>query len=350
MLRLPMWRNRLAAGALNLCLCSPGMEVCYFDKMYFHFPFCGCKNRNNSYFCKIMRRIAFYMILGPMYLLSFMPLKVHYFFSDIIAFLLHRVLKYRYGVVMTNIARSFPELNYAGVKDVAGKFYHHLADMVVESVWALSRSTDRIGRQIRFEGVEELNKACDLDRGVIVMLGHTGNWEIFTGLPDIRKAYGINIDNSNFNFIYKKQNSRLSDMLIGYIRNRHHACVTVESGDIIRHIIKNRDGRNAYFMICDQSPRGGKSDTVAEFLHQKTYMIEGPERIAVRMKMPVVYAGIRKTEDKVHIAHFKLIAEDASVCEKGWVTARYAELLEKDINDNRHQWLWSHKRWKRRIV
>ncbi len=297
-----------------------------------------------------MRRIALYMILGPMYLLSLMPLKVHYAFSGIIAFFLRKVLKYRCGVINANLARSFPELNYKELDVVVKDFYRHFADMVVESVWAFSRSVEKIGGRVKFEGLEDLNKACDMEKGVIVMLGHTGNWEIFTGLPDVRKTYGANIDNSNMNFVYKKQNSKLSDMLIGHIRNRHHSCVTIESGDVLRHILKRRQSRDVYFMICDQSPRGGKSDTVVTFLNQKTYMIEGPERIATKIGMPVVYAGIRRDESGVNVAHFELITEDASACEKGWVSARFAQLLEEDIRKTKHQWLWSHKRWKRRIV
>ncbi len=297
-----------------------------------------------------MRRIVCYIIIGLMYPLSLLPLRVHYFFSDIIAFLLHKVFRYRYGVIMMNLSRSFPDHTYHQLTSIVKKFYHHLSDMIVEAVWALSRSNATIGKRIEMEGVEELNHACSLNKGVIAMLGHTGNWEIFTGLPDLKKTYGINLENSNFNFIYKRQSNKIADMLIKYIRNKHHSCVTIESKDIIRHIVKNPESSNVYFLLCDQNPRGCESDIVVPFLNQKTYMIEGPERIAAKMKMPVMYVSVIRDSRRKNKAVFKLIAEDASVCEKGWVTAKFAELLEKDIKENKHQWLWSHKRWKKIIV
>lgn len=290
------------------------------------------------------------VVLFFLYALSLLPLKVHYAFSGFIAWMLHRVLHYRMSTVVTNISRSFPEMSYDEIDATVRDFYRHLADVIVESVWSLSASTDKIGRQVSIRGQEALNRTMDLNRNAVVMVGHLGNWEIFTGLPDLRTHYGINLDNKNFVYVYKRPSSKTAEKVISRIRTRHGACSIIESHNIIRHIVKNREGREAFFFICDQNPHINTSRFVADFLNQKTYMIEGPETIAAKMGMPVLYCGLIRHGRGNNEAHFELITENASECSSGYVTSEFARLLEKDINENKPTWLWSHKRWKTRIV
>lgn len=274
---------------------------------------------------------------------------MHYFFSDILAFLLRHVINYRYSTVTANIARSFPELTYKEIDEVTDRFYRHLADVMAESVWALTASTGTIGRQVRIYGQEALNKALSLNRNAVIMVGHLGNWEIFTGLPDLRSNYGIDIDNKDFVYVYKKPHSKGAEKVITKLRTRHGSCSLIEAHNILRHIIKHREGRQAFFFICDQNPGMSTSRFVVSFLNQKTYMIEGPETIAARMGMPVLYCGLIRHGRRDNEARFELITENASECPEGYVTSTFASLLERDIKEHKHTWLWSHRRWKIRI-
>lgn len=297
-----------------------------------------------------MRKLAYYIIIGVLSLFSILPLKVHYFFSNILYFFLHKVFRYRYSVVITNISRSFPELKYGEIKKTAKEFYHHLSDIIVESIWAFTRSVDKIGKRADLKGVEELNKAIELNKNVIVMVGHIGNWEIFTGLPDLKERYGINLDNKNFVYVYKRQKSKLAEMIIEKIRNKHNSCSTIDAHNIIRYIAKHKEGKDVFFLICDQNPGKNENGTMVTFLNQKTYMIEGPEKIAVKMGMPVFYCGLLRTGRSKNSAVFEMICEDASACAKGEITKIYAKKLERDIINNKKSWLWSHKRWKKQII
>ena len=242
------------------------------------------------------------VVLFFMTLLSWLPLRVHYAFSTFLAWLLQKVLHYRVQTVNINIARSFPELNYPQIGEVVNDFYHHLADThladtIVESVWMLTASTEAVGRQVRITGQDSLNRALDLNRNAVIMVGHLGNWEIFTGLPDLRTHYGIDIDNKDFLYVYKRPKSRLADKVITRIRTRHGSCSLIESRQIIRHIVRHREGRQAFFFICDQNPPHCMSRFTADFLNQKTYMIDGPETVAAKMGMPVLYCGLIRPRD-----------------------------------------------------
>lgn len=290
------------------------------------------------------------IVLFFLYAFSLLPQKVHYAFSGIIAWFLHRVLHYRISTVVTNIARSFPEMSYDDINRTTDEFYRHLADVIVESVWALGASTEKIGEQVRITGQDDLNRAMALNRNAVIMVGHLGNWEIFTGLPDLRSHYGIDLDNRDFVYVYKRPSSRTADKVMSRIRTRHNSCSIIESHQIIRHIVKHRNGRDAFFFICDQNPYYNESRFVADFLNQKTYMIEGPEAIASKMGMPVLYCGLIRHGRRNNEAHFELITENASECPEGYVTSTFARMLETDIKNHKGTWLWSHKRWKKRIV
>lgn len=297
-----------------------------------------------------MYRIGYWIIIFFLKIFSVLPLGVHYRLSGCIAFLLHRVARYRYSTVITNLSRSFPELTYKQIEELAKGFYRHMADIIAESVWCYSASCEKIGRQIRITGQDDLNSALSQGKTAIIMLGHIGNWEIFTGLPDLRSNYGLNVDNKDFVYIYKKPKGRMAEMIINNIRKRHDSCLIIDTHSVFRHILAHRNDRQAVFFICDQNPEHSESRFVVDFLNQKTYMIDGPEQIAAKLGLPVLYCGLIKKGRKDNSANFKMITGNAAECEPGYVTETFARLLEKDIIENKTTWLWSHKRWKKRII
>ena len=293
-----------------------------------------------------MRRILYGLIIGVLYLFSLLPLKVHYFLSDFIAFLLHKILRYRYSVIITNLSRSFPDYQYKEIARLAKEYYHYMSDIVVEAIWAFSASREKIAWLFSFTNPEVLNEAYGTGKNVIVMLAHHGNWEMFTGMPDLRKTYGHTMDNKDFHFVYKKMSSKVSDMVIYKMRSIHKACTLVESGTLWRHILKNKNENGVYYLIADQFPDTGQH-FVVDFLHQKTAMIKGPEYISRKMGMPVLYFNIDRVKRGYYICTYTKVCDDASKTEEGFIMREFARLLEQDIIKNKSTWLWSHRRWKK---
>lgn len=292
-----------------------------------------------------MRRILYYFLIFIIYLFSLLPLRVHYILSDIIAFLLHKVIRYRYSVILINLSRSFPDYKYKELRKIAGDYYHYMADIIVESIWAFSSSRKRISKLFNFTNPELLNEAYGDGRNVIVMLAHQGNWELFTGIPNLKDTYGYTMDNKDFNFVYKQMSSKVSDMLIKKIRSVHKACTLVESGYLWRKILKHKDKAGVYFLIADQFPELGEK-FVLDFLNQKTAMIKGPEYISRKLSSPVLYINVDRVKRGYYLCTYTKVCEDASLTEKGFIIREFARLLEADIMKNKSTWLWSHRRWK----
>ena len=69
-------------------------------------------------------RLLYCIVLGVWYLFSLLPLRVHYFISDLMFWLLYGLLGYRRKVVYSNISSSFPEKSEVELRKIERGFYH----------------------------------------------------------------------------------------------------------------------------------------------------------------------------------------------------------------------------------
>lgn len=296
----------------------------------------------------MMAKFLFFLLLIPTYLISLLPLRVHYVISDFIAFLLGKIVKYRSYVIYINLARSFPSLKYGDIKRIAGEYYKYMSDVIVETIWSISSSSKRLAKLGEIENPEVLREIYDSGRSALVVLGHQGNWEYLGAVDAFAKRDALGFTMSNIGIAYKKVENGTFDYLTNFIRTRHGLKNLIESNDMARFMIKNRDNQMCYFLISDQSPLPG-SRFVVDFMHQQTLMINGPEQLSKMLNLPVVYLNINRERRGCYKMTLTKISDNPKGEEPGFITERYASLLEEGIKANPNCWLWSHKRWKRGI-
>ena len=87
---------------------------------------------------RTLKMVAYYMLLSVWYLLSLLPLWVHYLLSDLLYLIVYKIFGYRKAVVKSNLATSFPEKSKDELLKIERGFYHFLGDYLAESVkpWA----------------------------------------------------------------------------------------------------------------------------------------------------------------------------------------------------------------------
>jgi KDO2-lipid IV(A) lauroyltransferase len=83
-----------------------------------------------------MKAIGFYIFFGINYLITLLPLRVLYLFSDLFYLVLYYLAGYRRKVVATNLRKAFPDKSEAERKKIERRFYRHLADLFVETLKA----------------------------------------------------------------------------------------------------------------------------------------------------------------------------------------------------------------------
>ena len=295
------------------------------------------------------------LILSVMRLFGRLPLGFHYFWGALVAWVMKDVMQYRLDVVLTNIARSFPEMDYRTVKKTAAAFYRHLGEVFAEAVWFSGSDYGRIHKSeiCRYTNLEVLCRAYENSPSVTVLYSHCGNWELLGGLwcynydPDVRYPG----DENCVKVVYKKLRNDVWDEV--FKRNRSHPIRIeggfdgeIESGQILRYAIMNRDRKLIYIYPTDQYPYATPHDA-GIFLNQETRVMLGSAGLAHKLGMSVLYLRMVPVSKGHYELTFVPICGNASDMEPEDIMRKYLDLLEADIRETPYNWLWSHKRWKR---
>jgi KDO2-lipid IV(A) lauroyltransferase len=260
--------------------------------------------------------------------------------DTIVAFLLQHVLRYRKDVITTNLTSSLELSQKAELEDAISKNYRFLAKILRQILVHPSRRL--LQKRLKLLPSPELDQWLLEGKSVLVTFGHVGNWEwagSFIGLtyPDQVGA------------LFKKIKSGYINRLMLRRRNTH-VNYLIEIGQIGELLRLIRKKPLLVLMIADQNPGSDQGIIWARFLGRDTAFVNGPETLAMRYQLPVVYLKIDSVEKGNYQLSCVPIYDGKEVVEAGIVTQRFANQLESNIRNNGMEWLWSHKRWKRNRV
>ena len=296
-----------------------------------------------------MHKFLAWLLFVPLWLLSLLPLRIHYLLSDLICLLLRDVVKYRRDVIETNLKGAFPDMGGAERGKIVRDYYAWLGDVVVEMVWALSRSGEHMRRRgfysIDAESERIMNEAYRNGPSVMALLAHTGNWELASAVPYFmaQPAFG----SEDMTVTYQTLHNPLSQELFKLLRRARlkKEESLVASHKVLRFMLEHKNQKRIYFFVADQCPYG-VSYRSAEFLGLDTQWPDGGEAIARKLALPVLYVYLDRVKRGEYVIKISQICSDASLMAAGEVVAAYASRLQEDILARKYNWLWSHRRWK----
>lgn len=282
------------------------------------------------------------LAIGILWLLSLLPLWVHYLISDMMYLVLCRLFKYRQKVVRKNLESAFPEKSADDIRQIERDFYHWFCDYIVETFKMMTISEKEMRRRMVFKGTETIDRLVAEGVSCGVMLGHYCNWEWISTLPLAVSDKGIcaelyhPIENPDFNRLFL------------YIRQRFRSvCIPME--ETLRHIVKyQHEGRPLIIgYIADQKPNWRNIHFWVDFLNHYTPVFTGSERIIKRTRQAFFYGDVRRIKRGYYECEFKLIEQHSEQIPDYELTQRYMLELERTIRRDPAYWLWSHDRWSR---
>ena len=287
-------------------------------------------------------RLLYYVIYALWFLLSLLPLRIHYMLSDVVYLLIYRLLHYRIKVVRKNISESFPEKSADEQLAIERGFYHWFCDYLVASVKLLTMSEKQMRRRMVFKGTDIVNQVVEEGQSCAVYLGHYCNWEWVTSLPlwvtpkaQCGQIYHV-LENKEFDRLFLKLRQRMG-------------AVCIPMAETLRRLIQYRqEGRPVIIgYIGDQVPFWNNIHHWCDFLNHDTPVLTGTERLARQTGHAAFYLDMRRVRRGYYEAEFKLISRNPKQLEEYALTDRYFQLLEESIRRAPECYLWSHNRWKR---
>lgn len=276
---------------------------------------------------------------------SKLPWSILYFISDIFYLFVYKVAGYRTKVVRKNLSSSFPDKNEKELRQIERKFYHWLCDYFVETLKLLTITPEEMKKHLDIKGVELLEEAIRNNRNISAFLGHYCNWE---WLSACKLFYPESCKEMEAGLIYHPLSNDTMDNLMLQARSQLGG-LCINKKNILREIVRlKKEGRSYMFgYIFDQSPKWENMHLWLDFLNHDTPVFTGAERIARKCNDYVVYVHMQRPMRGKYVATFKLVSTSPADEPEGEPTRRAFAMLEKNILEAPHLYLWTHNRWKR---
>lgn len=286
-----------------------------------------------------MQFLIFILTYPIIYLLSILPMRVLYLFSDFLYLIFYYVVGYRKAVVLNNLQLAFPNKSNEEHLAIRKKFYRHFTDLFVESIKAFTISEKLILKRYRYTNPEVLNEIHKKGRSIALVGAHQANWEWSISIPLVTDitCFGTytKIGNNHFDKVIK--DSRMKFGFIGF-----------KTTETIKNMAANFDKniQGLYLLLSDQSPQVQKTHYWSEFMGVKVPIHTGAEMLSKKFDMTVVNYTVKKVKRGYFEVTFEVVAENPREFKDYEVTDRYLAITERNINDQPEYYLWSHKRFK----
>ena len=246
----------------------------------------------------------------------------------------------RLDVVDANLRLAFPEKDDAWIADITRKTYEHLGREATAMMRLSKLSSQGVVDRTVVVGWDQMQAALSEGRGLLLVTGHYGNWEVAAAAVAAR---GLPIA-----AIVRRQGNRLVDERLQDMRRKLGVETIYQSAAPSRVPRVLRAGGVVGIVGDQNAPRSG---IWVPFFGRPASTNRGPALFSLRLNTPVFSCIARRLPGRE--ARYEIAGERVDVTRTGDldtdVTALTEELalrLEKQVRVVPEQYFWFHKRWK----
>jgi KDO2-lipid IV(A) lauroyltransferase len=257
----------------------------------------------------------------------------------------YRFVPLRRRVVLENLRRVFgATLPEGEIVRLAQAHYGHLLRLAGEFLHFRWMSAARKQALVRVENIDAFVAARDAGKGILILTGHFGNWEVATiaaiaNFPEMR---------GKFHFVRRAIKPRWLDRLVTRRFNQAGFGVFGKRGALDAMLAALERGEAIVFPF-DQ--HAGPPDGIpVEFFGEPAWTFKSLAIIALATGAPVLPAAAWRDPDDRHVLRFgepmlPIEADDTGEAIRR-NTRAYNEALERLVVRHPEQWYWVHRRWK----
>ncbi len=288
-----------------------------------------------------MQFLVYILVYPFLWLISILPFRLLYAFSDFVYLFVFRIFGYRKKTVKENLRLVFPDKSKEEINRITKVFYHHLCDMIVESIKSMTISEAEMKKRFIFTNIDVIKAIEEQNKSIILMCAHYGSWEWIFILQTYVKYRG--------NAVYKRLANKYFDRLVKRIRAKYNSYLITTKETVPTLIDLKRKGvLTINGFVSDQSPKPSKAFHWNEFMGLKVPVYTGAEMLAKKLDMAVVFFKVKKLKRGYYETTFETITLNPKEYKDYEITDIFLKLVEQQIYEAPEYYLWTHKRWKHR--
>ena len=278
----------------------------------------------------LIDKITYHFLSGLSIVLRKIPLKNQLILSQHIASILFHYIPKRKSIAVNNIKIAFPEKSYKWINNTLKNCYKFLSFNFIQFL-AFPESTNTI--KIQINGQEELDKAFEKEKGVILISAHFGAWEIL--------GHWLGINNYPLRGVAQRQTNKGANKFFEEKRQL--------SG--IKHVYRKVGMDILYNVLYENKMLGLVSDQDAKskgifvnFFNKPASTHKGAAIFHLNTKSPMIFGVCIQTGFQEYKIELIPVSTVDNTIEK--ITQEHTRTLEKIIKQYPEQNFWFHNRWK----
>lgn len=243
----------------------------------------------------------------------------------------------RRNQVEENLRIAYPDRDGIWIRRTAAASYAHLGREAVATLLQ-ARQAETLLDTVSFEGLDVLQNGLETGRGVVLLGGHLGNWELGAG--------ALAMAGLPMSAVIRRQRNPLFDRRIVAVR-RGFGIELIRRGEARNEVLDALRSNRVVVFIADQDARG--SGVFVPFFNRPASTPRGPAVLAQRAGAELAFFAPLRERDgrlRVRIEPLDLTHVPESDSQLDRVTTAYAVALENAVRTAPEQYLWHHRRWK----
>ena len=267
----------------------------------------------------------------------FLPRPMQYGLGRVLGKILYRFGKRRRHIAEVNVALCFPELSKDEQHSLVKKVFAENAIGFIETAVSWFRKPSYSYEGITVEGLEHLEAAKKLGRGVILVGSHFSTLD----LGGLLVTAHTKLDAS-----YRPQKNKLINDVM--IKSRQGFLDRVINHRNMREVLKSLKDGHVLWYAPDQD-YGRKVSVFAPFFGINAATIKFTAKLAKFNNSPVVILGhYRKADDSGYVVSYSKALEGFPSGDDVADATQVNEGIEREIRKCPEQYMWVHRRFKTR--
>lgn len=246
--------------------------------------------------------------------------------------LAYEKLRIRQQEAGENIRIAFPEAPPSFHQKILRGLHRHFGIMFLDALCGEAIVKD--GR-VAIEGKSKLNTAFQDNKGVILISGHFGNWEL---IPIWLAINGYEIVT-----VVQRQSNRGADLFFREFRQKVGTSPVYQSTPVTELIRYLKDGK---ILILASDQNAGEKGEFIDFFGRPASSPRGANVLHKKTGASIITALCHKENNENYILKFDKLPEYRQVS----IMTRFTSILENEIRNRPSQYFWFHRRWKSKPI